>query len=1426
MSAFPAPISENIGIDRRYVLGYNPLPRYHVDRKDGPFDEGYRCACNSDFYVDRLRMKSSTDTPVRIGLQRTTNQVNGPEGCGMIEFSFLLPTRGRVEQVQRFLASLVETAEHLERIEVILCVDADDTESHHIELSPSRITTQANKTLAIKTVIVPAGLTMGALNRACFDASSGRYVMLINDDVVARSQNWDTTIQSVFRGYEDDILLVHVNDLLFRDKLCTFPILSRRACLEIGLCPVEYQRYRLDDHIFDTYCMLAHLGHKRIIYLSDVVFEHRNHSDQAAPHDVQLFTSIDNKVYLPNPEIMERDASVFDARLAERKQNAVRLANLIDQTAVEKVCRRNVKVLEDVVDARALRRPENIIALPAPVDRLQAATVTVAVVTADLRGNHTRKCLDHLKRFTSNVDLLVLDNSGSSTFNHPHEMNKVLQSTKTDFVVLMDDDVFVEPNWLPTLLRAMDEKTGVVVPMHKDEAGALSFSGVYLMGDDQGTHAHLLDVPDKPRVVQCVCSALLLIDRRKCGHVLFNEEYRKYFLDIDYSLRIWETGHRLVCSPNVTVTHVGGATMPRESKKSQWYHNTDLAVFMREWVDSRRLARVEEEHWNREPALRELCEIPRRIRRLTAANDSYECTQYERDLKALFDVTAPFPLFRSLLKTLMRNQVRHSVRHDDSLKSQICRQMLDRLAETTEVFGGSIPQLIGSRKGYNLVGCGSKFFAVPLDSPPVDVRDGLVLERPGILSAGSLPDVRGMVDARPLAPFGEVADMGDAQPPQRLASRLRAGIYLRLKKTAKACLKAIGFEFCGAIDPQWMPQQAAGKRFWFDDFGYFHVTILNRRFSRKVGQATSRAPAAQVIGIVPALVHEGYQGFNIVEHDGLFYGIEQSAGPFSMAAVKKGRFTRLARGSTPVEVKAEIDRLVLLPVPLRRRIRHLARRSSRLFLGAPHVQDYKPTAPDGADSQPAFATATRAPASVSTVPVRSVAGALRNDAANALVGEFDVTQASHTAELVQKDHAGFDIFYFNTKYFGVRTGLAAFDLQQVQNGEFGPSFVGNTIQEVLSEIARGASQVGRPKALVVCTAGHREFLSYLPHLDEFEVQLLVTARNQREFPRHQTHAYANASGTTSDQVDLSQLSRKFLAELQDQQFDVVILLGDRTAWRDHRAERLAMALSVPLTMIYSDGRRQNYKGEDLHRITYNAAYLNSLFRFVPNLSGMSVLDVGCSDGLVCNLLLNEQPDKIVGIDILETVGCRYSHPQISYHRMDATRMQFPDRHFDLCVSIATFEHVPDPPAVFREMKRVTASGGYCYVQAGPLYHSPFGHHMFGYFDELPWIHLRRSKADIVSYARMTGVDRKIQETFGKDITRYVDEMINREHVNQKFLREYGIDEFLKAEKCERVFFNQSREGESLINAEVLSELGAYSRDDLIAHGFELLFRVP
>jgi hypothetical protein len=98
----------------------------------------------------------------------------------MFQFSFLLPTRGHPHLVERCFRSIIDTADSIERIEVILCFDEDDLESQTISGGP----------LSVTKIVLPRGSTMGSLSRCCFEASSGRYVILINDDVIIRTKPW------------------------------------------------------------------------------------------------------------------------------------------------------------------------------------------------------------------------------------------------------------------------------------------------------------------------------------------------------------------------------------------------------------------------------------------------------------------------------------------------------------------------------------------------------------------------------------------------------------------------------------------------------------------------------------------------------------------------------------------------------------------------------------------------------------------------------------------------------------------------------------------------------------------------------------------------------------------------------------------------------------------------------------------------------------------------------------------------------------------------------------------------------------------------------------------------------------------------------------------------------------------------------------
>src|SRR2546426_476549 len=97
--------------------------------------------------------------------------------------------------VHRFLQSVADTTHRPDEVEIVFCVDEDDPDSHHISFD----------SLSIKTTIVHPGATMGELNRKCFENSTGRFVMLANDDVVLRTRDWDREVYSAFASFSDDV---------------------------------------------------------------------------------------------------------------------------------------------------------------------------------------------------------------------------------------------------------------------------------------------------------------------------------------------------------------------------------------------------------------------------------------------------------------------------------------------------------------------------------------------------------------------------------------------------------------------------------------------------------------------------------------------------------------------------------------------------------------------------------------------------------------------------------------------------------------------------------------------------------------------------------------------------------------------------------------------------------------------------------------------------------------------------------------------------------------------------------------------------------------------------------------------------------------------------------------------------------------------
>jgi glycosyltransferase involved in cell wall biosynthesis len=186
--------------------------------------------------------------------------------------SLLLPTRGRLRLVERFLRSVVAQSTRPDLIEVILCVDEDDAESHGI----------AFEGLTLKLVIVPRQ-TMGAYNAICLEHASGDIAIAANDDIVVRTMGWDEKVRELDARYPDGVYLGYANDLFKGHKMSTFPILSRQTCqLLAEPYPRIYKGAFIDTHLMDIFRRLEKRGYDRIAYAEDIVFEHvhyRNNPD-------------------------------------------------------------------------------------------------------------------------------------------------------------------------------------------------------------------------------------------------------------------------------------------------------------------------------------------------------------------------------------------------------------------------------------------------------------------------------------------------------------------------------------------------------------------------------------------------------------------------------------------------------------------------------------------------------------------------------------------------------------------------------------------------------------------------------------------------------------------------------------------------------------------------------------------------------------------------------------------------------------------------------------------------------------------------------------------------------------------------------------------------------------------------------------------
>jgi len=163
---------------------------------------------------------------------------------------------------------------------------------------------------------------MGGYNTACLSRASGDIVILMNDDVVVRTPGWDSAVIELAAAVPDGIYLAYANDLHMGKRMCTFPILTRKACeVMVRPYPEEFQTGFIDWHLFDVFNRLKSMGHDRIFYLEQVVFEHRHYMAGKAEIDATYRAKeyyADDWTFVALRQLRQRMAERLEAFIAGR----------------------------------------------------------------------------------------------------------------------------------------------------------------------------------------------------------------------------------------------------------------------------------------------------------------------------------------------------------------------------------------------------------------------------------------------------------------------------------------------------------------------------------------------------------------------------------------------------------------------------------------------------------------------------------------------------------------------------------------------------------------------------------------------------------------------------------------------------------------------------------------------------------------------------------------------------------------------------------------------------------------------------------------------------------------------------------------------------------------------------------------------------
>lgn len=197
----------------------------------------------------------------------------------------------------------------------------------------------------------------------------------------------------------------------------------------------------------------------------------------------------------------------------------------------------------------------------------------VEVYVAD--NASTDDSVEFIKQNYPSVKLIVLDKN----YGFADGYNKSLAQIDAEYFVLLNSDVEVTPNWLPPVIELMDQDKTIAATMPKiksyykkdtfEYAGAAGgfidkYGYTFCRGRIFNSFEKDNGQYDDTKEVFWATGACLFIraELYKSSGGL-DGDFFAHMEEIDLCWRIKNMGHKIMYSPNSTVYHIGGGTLPQ-----------------------------------------------------------------------------------------------------------------------------------------------------------------------------------------------------------------------------------------------------------------------------------------------------------------------------------------------------------------------------------------------------------------------------------------------------------------------------------------------------------------------------------------------------------------------------------------------------------------------------------------------------------------------------------------------------------------------------------------------------------------------------------------------------------------------------------------------------------------------------------------------